>query len=162
MTVITPSEEILLTQNQQLRNEAIEKAYYNIVKGCRQLLTAFDTIKYRMNVTIDHRKSGKDTHLIHEYLCYFHNITLSNNRFGCYTIFISYDEDALSRFGDKMFVRMLRIVFQYTAIEATGINIENSIRIDKCATDIQPFFINRLLTRGNSYVTITAEEQVPS
>lgn len=162
MTVITPSEEIISAQNLELRNENVERSYNNIIKGCKELLTAFDTLKYRMNVTVDHSRSGKETNLINEWLSYFHNITLTRNRHNYYMIYVSYDEDALTRFGDKMFNRMLRIVFNCTNITVTEINIENSVRIDHSATDIQPFFINRLLSDPKDYITITAEEKVPS
>lgn len=162
MTVITPTEEILLAQNLELRNENVEKAFHNIIKGCKELLTAFDTLKYRMNVTIDHTKSGKETNLINEFICYFWDITLTRNRFNYYMIYVSYDEEALTRFGDKIFNRMLRIVFNCTNITVTDINIENSVRIDHSATDIQIFFINRLLSDPKDYIVVTAEEKVPS
>lgn len=162
MTVIAPSEEILVAQNLELRNENVEKAYHNIIKGCKELLTAFDTLRYRMHVTIDHTNSDKETNLINEWICYFWNITLTRNRFNYYMIYVSYDEEALTRFGDKMFNRMLRNVFICTAIEVTDINIEHSMRIDHTATDIQVFFLNRLLSDPKDYVMITAEEKVPT
>lgn len=162
MTVISPSEETILAQNLELRNENVEKAYLNIVKGTKELLTAFETLKYRISVTVDHTKSGKETNLINEWLCFFYNFTLTKNRFGYKMIYVSYDEDALTRFGDKLFNRMLRIVFKCTNLESSDINIENCIRIDHSATDIQPFFINRLFNQEKDYVTVTTEERVPS
>lgn len=162
MTVIAPTEEILLAQNLELRNEKVELAYKNIIKGCKELLTAFDTLRYRMHVTIDHTNSGKETNLISEWICYFWDITITRNRFNYYMIYVSYDEEALTRFGDKIFNRMLRLVFNNTNITATDINIENSVRIDHSATDIQIFFINRLLSDPKDYIIITAEEKVPS
>ncbi|MBB2151709.1 hypothetical protein [Pedobacter gandavensis] len=162
MTVIAPTEEILLAQNLELRNEAVEQAYKNIIKGCKELLTAFDTLRYRMHVTIDHTNSGKETNLINEFISYFWDITLTRNRFNYYMIYVSYDEEALTRFGHKIFNRMLRIVFNNTNITATDINIENSVRIDHSATDIQIFFLNRLLSDPKDYIIVTAEEKVPS
>lgn len=162
MTVITPSEEIILAQNLELRNECVEKAYHNIVKYTKELLTAFETLKYRISVTVDHTQSGKETNLINEWLCFFYNYTLTKNRFGYYMIYVSYDEGALTRFGDKLFNRMLRVVFNCTNLQSSEINIENCIRIDHSATDIQPFFINRLFNQEKEYVTVTTEEKVPS
>jgi len=162
MTVIAPSEEIVLAQNLELRNENVEKAFHSIVKQTKELLTAFDSPRYRMSVTIDHSNSGKETNLINEWLCYFYNFTLTKNRHHYYMIYISYDEDALTRFGDKLFNKMLRIVFKCTCIDITNINIENCMRIDKEATDIQPFFISRLFSDPKDYVVITSEEKVPS
>lgn len=162
MTVITEAAEINLLETVELRNEEVEKAYHNIVRGTKELLTVFESLKYRMSVTIDHRNSRKETNLINEYLSYFHNFTLSCNRFGYYMIYVSYDADALSRFGDKLFNRMLRIVFNCTNSILGNINIENCIRIDHSATDIQPFFINRLFNQEHDYVTVNTEEKVPS
>lgn len=162
MTVILESEEIFLTQNLQLRNETVEKAYLNIVKQCKELLTPFESLKYRTSATVDHTKSGKDTNLINEWLCYFWNVTLTKNRHNYLMIYISYDEEALTRFGDKLFNRMLRTVMRCTNLEAFDFNIENCIRIDHSATDIQPFFISRILNGEKEFVSICAEDKVPS
>jgi hypothetical protein len=162
MTVILPSEEITLIQNLELRNENVESAYFNIVMQCKELLTAFESLKYRTSAMIDHTKSGKETNLINEWICYFWNVTLTRNRHNYLMIYISYDEEALTRFGDKLFNKMLRIVMKCTALEVSEINIENSIRIDHQATDTQPFFISRILNGQKDHVFITAEDKVPS
>lgn len=162
MTVITEDTEVILAQNLEQRNIAVEEAYHSIVKQTRELLTAFDSLKYRMSVTVDHLNSGKSTNLINEFLSSFHNFTLTRNRFGYSMVYVSYDEDSLTRFGDKLFNRMLRIVFNTTNSVVGGLNIENCIRIDHCATDIQPFFINRLFSQEKDYITVHTEEKVPS
>jgi hypothetical protein len=162
MTVIAPSEEIELAQNLEIRNEYVEKAYQNIVRGCKELLTAFEALRYRTSASIDHTKSGKETNLVSEWICPFWNITLTRNRHNYTMIYVSYDEDALTRFGDKLFNRMLRVVMKCTNYEAFDFNIENSIRIDHQATDIQPFFISRVLNGEKEHVSITAEDKVPS
>jgi hypothetical protein len=162
MTVINEATEMVLEKNLEQRNIEVEEAYHSIVQQTRELLAAFDSLKYRMSVTVDHRNSGKPTNLIHEYLSSFHNFTLTRNRYGYNMIYVSYDEDALTRFGDKLFNRMLRIVFNTTNAVVGQLNIENCIRIDHCATDIQPFFINRLFSQELHYVTVHTEEKVPS
>lgn len=162
MTVILENTEVLIESNLEHRNLKVEEAYHSIVKQTRELLTAFDSLKYRMSVTVDHANSGKPTNLINEWLSSFHNFTLTKNRYGYYMIYVSYDEDSLTRFGDKIFNRMLRIVFNTTNTVVGELNIENCIRIDHCATDIQPFFINRLFSQEHDYVTIHTEEKVPS
>jgi hypothetical protein len=162
MTVINENTEVLIESNLEQRNIRVEEAYHSIVKQTRELLTAFDSLKYRMSVTVDHANSGKPTNLINEWLSSFHNFTLTRNRFGYSMIYVSYDEDSLTRFGDKIFNRMLRIVFNTTNSVVGELNIENCIRIDHCATDIQPFFINRLFSQEHDYVTIHTEEKVPS
>ncbi|MCX2481046.1 hypothetical protein OQY15_18220 [Pedobacter sp. MC2016-15] len=162
MTVINENTEVLIESNLEQRNVKVEEAYHSIVKQTRELLTAFDSLKYRMSVSVDHANSGKPTNLINEWLSSFHNFTLTRNRFGYSMIYVSYDEDSLTRFGDKIFNRMLRIVFNTTNTIVGELNIENCIRIDHCATDIQPFFINRLFSQEHDYVTIHTEEKVPS
>jgi len=162
MTVILEKTEIVLEKNLDQRNIAVEEAYFSIVKQTRELLTAFDSLKYRMSVTVDHLNSGKPTNLINEWLSSFHNFTLTRNRFGYLMIYVSYDEDSLTRFGDKLFNRVLRIVFNTTNSTVGGTNIENCIRIDHCATDIQPFFINRLFSQEHDYITVHTEEKVPA
>jgi|GEM_PF-1357876 len=162
MTVITENTEVILEQNLEQRNLKVAEAYYNIVQQTRELLTAFDSLKYRMSVTVDHLNSGKPTNLINEWLSSFHNFTLTKNRYGYLMVYVSYDEDSLTRFGDKLFNRMLRIVFNTTNSVVGGLNIENCIRIDHCATDIQPFFINRLFSQEHDYITVHTEEKVPA
>lgn len=162
MTVIKESEEITLAQNLELRNDCVERAYHNMIKGSKELLTAFESLRYRTSVTVDHTKSGKETNLISEWLSPFWNYTLTKNKFGYSMVYVSYDEDALSRFGEKLFNRMLRVVFKCTNIEAFDVNIENCIRIDHEGSDIQPFFISRVLNGEKDYVSVTSEELVPS
>jgi len=162
MTIIAPTEEIILAQNLELRNQDVEKAYHNIIKGCRELLTAFEQLRYRMNIHIDHINSDKETNLIHEWICHFWDITLTRNRFGYNMVYVAFDEDALTRFGDKLFNKMLRVVFKHTNPEVSELNIENCIRIEHSASDIQPFFISRLLNGEKDFVSITSEERVPS
>lgn len=162
MTVIKETEEIILAQNLELRNECVEKAYYNMIKGSKELLTAFESLRYRTSVTVDHTKSGKETNLISEWISPFWNYTLTMNRHKYLMIYVSYDEEALTRFGEKLFNRMIRVVFKCTNNEAFDVNIENCIRIDHEGSDIQPFFISRVLNGEKDYVSVTAEELVPS
>jgi hypothetical protein len=162
MTVILEKTEIVLEKNLDQRNLDVEAAYHSIVQQTRELLTAFDSLKYRMSVSVDHLNSGKPTNLINEWISSFHNFTLTKNRYNYYMIYVSYDEDSLTRFGDKIFNRMLRIVFNTTNAVVGELNIENCIRIDHCATDIQPFFINRLFSQEHEYITVHTEEKVPS
>ena len=133
-----------------------------MVRGCKELLTAFDALRYRTSASIDHTKSGKETNLVNEWISAFCNITLTRNRHNYLMIYVNYDEEALTRFGDKLFNRMLRVVMKSTNYEAFEINIENCIRIDHQATDIQPFFISRVLNGDKEHVSITAEDKVPS
>ena len=123
----TAKEPVInILETLELRNEEVERAYHDIIKKVKQLLIPFESLKYRMNVVIDHTKSGKETNLINEYLCFFHNITLSCNRFGYYMIYVSYDENSIKRFGSKMFNKLLRVVFNCTNNAIDKINIDSA------------------------------------
>lgn len=162
MTVMTtPTEEIMNPQNLELRNHIVEEAYFKIIKECRELLTVFDALRYRTSVAIDHRMSGKEANLQNEWISYFCDICLTRNKFGYFMIFFSYEEDAIKRFGDKQFNKFLRILFRCTEIYVTEINIEQCIRFQEI-TDLQPFFINRLLAEPKNYVSVIIEDKVPS
>lgn len=162
MTVMTtPQEEVMIPQNLELRNFTVEEAYFKIVKECRDLLSVFDALRYRTSVAIDHRLSGKETNFQNEWICYHCNITLTKNKFGYYMIYFGYEEDALKKFGDKQFNKFLRILFRCTDIYVTEINIEQCLRIQETG-DIQPFFINRLLSEPKDYVSIITEDKVPT
>jgi len=158
MTLNNQTEDVMPQQSLEHRNQNVEEAYFKIIKECRTLLTVFDNLRYRTSVTVDHKLSGKEPNLQNEWLSYFANITLTCNKYGYFMIFFCYEEDAFKRFGDKQYNRFLRILFKNTNLDVTEVNIEHCIRIQE-ATDLQPFFINRILTEAKDYVSITTEEK---
>lgn len=160
MTVKTQDPEIKIQQNLDARNKEVEKSYHQIVKGTRTLLTPFEARKYRTCIEINHSKSGRETSLLSEFVCFFWNITLSINKAGYKMIYLNYDEDSLAKFGPRLYNRALRQVFKHTMFENTKLNIEDCVRINPQASEIQSFFINRLANGANDFISIEVEEKV--
>ncbi|SDM62574.1 hypothetical protein SAMN05421813_11761 [Daejeonella rubra] len=158
MTVITQEKnEVKIQQDLNARNKAVEKAFHQITKSAKLLLLSFEAPKYRTSIQVNHAKSGKETTLVSEFICHFFNLTLATNRVGYKMIYFAYDSEALSKFGPRLYNRVLRVVFKHSMIEASKINIEDSIRVSSEATEIQKFFLNRLANGGNDFITIEVE-----
>ncbi len=159
MTVKTPETTLTLTQNLEARNKEVTKAYAKIVAEARKLVAPFENQKYRTTIEIDHTKSGKDTNLISEFVCFFFNITLTKNRADYNMIYGTFDEEAIAKFGSRLHNRFLRQLFKHTMFENTKYNIEDCIRVNDPAK-VQNFFVNRLLANGESdWVAISVEEK---
>jgi hypothetical protein len=156
----TVKQPQLIEDDLQIRNHEIERAFNQMLIEARSLLTVFEHQKYRSYVDILHSKSGKDTNLIKEWLCYCFNLTLTSTKNGNYVIYFGWDEEAVDKFGLSLFSKMLRIIFRITMFEATQVNIENSIRINKGATNIHNFYLQRIANGENDFVSISVEERV--
>lgn len=159
MTVKQTDDTTVLAQNLEARNKECAKAFIKITEAVRQLLTSFEMPKYRTYIIIEHDKSGKETNLITEFVCYFVNITLTRNRQGYSMIYLTYDEETLARFGARLYNRIIRALFKQTMFEATKHNIEDAVRVNN-PSNIQNFFVNRLANGGNEYITIDVEARV--
>lgn len=158
MTVKTPETNLTLTQNLQARNKEVAKAYAKIVAEARKLVTPFENQKYRTTIDIDHTKSGKETNLISEFMCFFFNITLTNNRADHNMIYGTFDEEAIAKFGSRLQNRFYRQLFKHTMFENTKLNIEDCIRVNDPAK-VQNFFVNRLANGESDWVAISIEEK---
>jgi len=158
MTVKTPETNVTLTQNLEARNKEVAKCYAKIVAEARKLVTPFENLKYRTTIDIDHTKSGKETNLISEFVCFFFNITLTNNRADHNMIYGTFDEEAIAKFGSRLYNRFLRQLFKHTMFENTKLNIEDCIRVNDPAK-VQNFFVNRLANGESDYVSISVEEK---
>ncbi|WP_256014177.1 hypothetical protein [Desertivirga xinjiangensis] len=159
MTVKTQDQSVQLTQNLEARNKEVDKAYNLILQSTKTLLSPFDSKKYRTIIHVDHSKSGKETTLLKECLCFFWNITLATNRAGYRMIYFNYDEEAFARFGARLYNRAVRLIFKHTMFEATKINIEDSIRVSLEGLQVQKFFINRLANGENDFIAFDIEEK---
>lgn len=159
MTVKTKEDTTTITQNLEARNKEVDKAYKLIIESTKSLLTSFESKKYRTVIQVDHSRSGRETTLISEFICFFWNLTLSTNKGGYRMIYFSYDEDALAKFGPRLYNRVLRHIFKHTMFETTKLNIEDSVRINNQGADIQNFFINRLANGENNFISIEVEEK---
>jgi len=158
MTVKTQDETLKITQNLEARNKEVDKAYVKIIESTKSLLTPFESRKYRTIITVNHSKSGKETNLIKECLCFFFNLTLATNKAGYRMIYFSYDEDAFAKFGARLYNRVLRQIFRHTMFDATKVSIEDCVRISLTASEVQKFFINRLANGENDFVSFEVEE----
>lgn len=159
MTVKTKDPEVKIAQNLEARNKQVEKSYKQIVEALKPLLKVFESRKYRTFILVDHTKSGKETNLITEFICFFFNLTLTINKAGYKMIYFTYDEESLARFGPRIYNRALRQLFKHTMFDATGFNIEDCIRVSN-HMNVQGFFVNRLANGENSHISIDVEEQL--
>ena len=159
MTVKTIDPELKLQQNLDARNTEVEKAYQQIIQATKPLLAPFDGRKYRTFIHVDHTKSGKETKLISEFICFFWNLTLTINIAGYKMIYFQYDEESIARFGARTYNRVLRQVFKHSMFENTKLNVEDCIRINN-PTNVQSFFVNRLANGESDFVSIGIEEQI--
>ena len=160
MTVKTQDEAIGLPQNLKARNKEVDKAFHLITQSSKSLLLPFEGKKYRTVIIVNHSKSGKETNLIGEFICFFWNLTLATNRAGFRMIYFSYDEDSLAKFGLRLYNRAIRQVIKHTMLENTKVNIEDSVRISPQPSKVQSFFINRLANGENDYISIEVEEKI--
>ncbi len=158
MTVKTPETNLTLTQNLAARNKEVAKSYAKIVAEARKLVTPFEAQKYRTTIDIDHTKSGKETNLISEFVCFFFNITLVNNRHDHIMLYGCFDEEAIAKFGSRLQNRFYRQLFKHTMFENTKLNIEDCIRVNEPGK-VQSFFVNRLANGESDWVSISVEEK---
>lgn len=158
MTVKPENDTLELAENLALRNKEVERCFYLVVQGCKKLLGAFEHAKYRTVIEIDHNKSDKDTKLIKEFLCSFFNITLTKNRADYSMIYLTYSEEAIPRFGARLYNRVIRQLYKHTTWEGKKVNVEDSVRLNDPGK-VEQFFIGRLTNGENPYTSISVEEK---
>lgn len=158
MTVKPENDTLELAQNLALRNKEVERCFNLIVQGCKHLLLDFSHTKYRTVIQIDHSKSEKDTKLIKEFLCSFFNITLTKNRADYSMIYLTYSEEAIPRFGARLYNRVVRQLYKHTTWEGKKVNIEDCVRLNDPGK-VESFFIGRLTNGENAYTSISIEDK---
>jgi len=150
------NQELHLSQNLQARNLEVNRAYNQITDEARNLLKQFDSTRYRAYYEINHTVTGGN--IIKEWVCCFFSISLFKSQSGNLIIYFSYDEEALSQFGDLLLNKILRLLFRFTMFDFTHLNIENCLRIEKSPKDVHTLFIKQLEKAEN--VSITVEERL--
>ena len=100
--------------------------------------------------------------LIKEFLSYFFNVTLTRNKNSLLVVYIGFDGEAVSRFGNMLHNQFIRMVMKHTMQENTAVNIESYIRIDATTKEIRNFFYRRAMEGENDNVVITIDEAVSS
>ena len=156
MTVKTNDDTVELAQNLELRNAEVAKAYNLISQASKQLLTTFEHAKYRTIIEVNHSQSGREGNLIKEWMTFFFNITLTKNRAGYSMIYFTFSEDAIAKFGARLYTRALRIVFSKTMFDKGKISIEDCIRVNNPG-QVESYFINRLANGSNDFISIEVE-----
>lgn len=159
MTVKTNDDTTQLAANLELRNKEVAKAYTLITQASKDLLTTFEHAKYRTLIEVDHTQSGKDGNLIKEWMTFFFNITLTKNRAGYSMIYFTFSEDAIAKFGARLYTRALRILFKFTMFDKGKISIEDCVRVNNPG-QVESYFINRLANGDNHFVAIDVEPRV--
>ena len=154
MTVKTIDPEIKVQQALDARNREVEKSFNQIIQATKPLLNAFDGKKYRTCILVNHAESGKQTNLISEFLCHFWNLTLTKNAVGYVMLYVAYDQESITRFGARLYNRVLRQVFKHTM----KTSIEDCVRINN-PSNVQQFFMNRLANGENDFVSIEVQEK---
>lgn len=110
-------------------------------------------------IEIDHSKSDKDTKLIKEFLCSFFSITLTKNRADYDMIYLTYSDEAVARFGAKLYNRVIRQLYKHTTYEGKKVNVEDCVRLNDLGK-VEQFFIGRLTNGENAFTSISVEEKV--
>jgi hypothetical protein len=140
---------VMVTPELQLNNEAVMKAYTQIVQKATELLNKFEMRKYRTYVEVDHTKNPQNVNYVSEFVCHFWNITLSNSKEGKSYIFINYDADFIEKFGSNLTNQLLREAYRVTNSEDGTIGIEYAIRVQFKDYDVHNYFY-RLTFEGET------------
>ncbi len=158
MTVKTNDDNTELAANLELRNKEVDKSYVLITQASRALLTTFEHQKYRTIIEVNHTQSGREGNLIKEWMTFFFNITLTKNRAGYSMIYFTFSEDAIAKFGARLYTRALRVLFRHTMFDKGKISIEDCVRVNNPG-QVESYFINRLANGENSFISIEVEPQ---
>jgi hypothetical protein len=158
MTVKTNDDTVQLAQNLELRNNEVEKAFILITQASRQLLTSFEHQKYRTVIIVDHSQSGREGNLLKEFMTFFFNITLTRNRANYSMVYLTFSEDAIAKFGARLYTRALRVLFKHTMFDKGKISIEDCVRVNNPG-QVEGYFINRLANGENNFISIEIEPQ---
>jgi hypothetical protein len=146
-----------LAEEEQKR-EALEAIFVKAVTSAGEFLKPFDTLKYRQSVQLDHEKLKTNDTLISEFLCFHFNLTLGKNKNGYHLIYFNYDEEAISKFGTRVFNQMIRLLVTISAKEVTTINVEERIRFATEPSDVHNFLWKRLIDGEKEHIVISATE----
>ena len=151
---------VMVTNELQLNNQEVQKAYDYITKTATELLRKFDIPKYRTWVDVNHALDPQNSTMVREYICHFWNITLSNNKDGRSYIFIDLDSDSLARLGNNLTNTLLRNAFRITQSEENTEGIEYALRVNYTPSNIQNFFYRRVVEGDTEICTVVTEDKL--
>ncbi|RZK38669.1 MAG: hypothetical protein EOO90_21470 [Pedobacter sp.] len=141
------------------KNLEVLNIFEQLVAYSNELLVAFETEKYRTIVIIDHEAIGTYDTLVKEIITFHFNATIGKNSNGNYSIYFSYDDEAISKFGNRLFNQMLRKLIAVSMQDTTSVNVEDRIRIDHEPKNVRNFFIKRLIDKETHHISIQAVER---
>jgi hypothetical protein len=150
---------VLIDAPMQANNAEVLKAYTKITETASELLKRFDVVKYRTYCMIDHTKNETNANLVSEFLCHFWNITLSNSKEGKSYIFLSIDEDCITKFGNGLTNMLLRDAYRLTQSQDNTIGIEYALRVDFNIGDVRSYFYRRIVDGETDYVSIVTVDK---
>lgn len=151
-TTTQPTEE-------EHKRTILENIFKQAVALAGEFLKPFDTEKYRTTVLLNHEKLKTNETLISEFLCFHFNITFGRNKNGYHLIYFNYDEEAISKFGTRVFNQMIRTLITISAKELTEINVEERIRFATEPSDVHNFLWKRLIDGEKQYISISTVER---
>ena len=160
----TKTQFVAITNDIQLVNQEVEKAYTLMVDKAIDLLKRFEVTKFRTYAIMEHTKNEQNTNLVREFLSYFHNITLSMNpKDGKYYIFIDLGQEALEKFGNNLTNQLLRMAYETTHSNDNTSGIEYSLRVTFLPSDQHHNFFYRRVAEGETnYVSIATVDKMES
>ncbi|RZK43062.1 MAG: hypothetical protein EOO90_05250 [Pedobacter sp.] len=151
-----PAKEPTLDEKKNLEVLTI---FEQIVAHANDLLSVFDTEKYRTIVIIDHEAIGTYDTLVKEVITFHFNATIGRNSNGNYSIYFSYDDESITKFGNRLYNQMLRKLIAVSMQGTTSVNVEDRIRIDHEPKNVRNFFIKRLIDKETDNISIQAVER---
>jgi hypothetical protein len=102
----------------QVRNYAIEKAYFQIIEATIKLSTSFNS-ELRTTVQIDHKKNPNATYQVHQFLTPYIYLQLEADEDGQLIISYADNLEAINLIGFYDYSRILLNIFHFT--NAAGI-----------------------------------------
>lgn len=151
---------VIVSEEQQINNREVEKAYTKIVAKATELIRKFEMAKYRTWIDIDHLKEEQNVHLVREFVSFHWNVTLSMNKDGRYYIFFDIDQEGISKFGSGLTNYLLREAYAVTQSNDNTDGIQYSLRVNFASIDVHNFYYRRLADGETTTLSITTEERV--
>jgi len=163
MTKAQPKKQttqfVMITPELQINNELVLKAYTKIVEVGIDLLKGFEMQKYRTYILMEHTKNEQNVNLIKEFVCHFYNITLSNSKEGKSYIFIDFDEDFITKFGNNLSNRLLRQGYQLTQSDDNTAGIEYCLRPNFIPSDVHNYFYKLTFNGETDIISIMVADR---
>lgn len=155
------TQYVAITNEIQLANKEVEKAYTAIVGKAGELLRKFELTKFRTYAEMEHTKNEQNTNLVKEFLSYHWNITLSMNpKDGKLYLFIDLGLEALEKFGSGLTNTLLREAYQLTHSHDNTQGIEYALRVNFIPSDhLQNHYYRRIVEGETDYVSIVTVER---